>query len=259
MLLSRDGEPASRPVSAEGAAQSDRVRAEQSWRLDDDVRIKVVRATALSVIDGDSVVFRLADGRKEEVRLIGVDAPDQGFRRDVYVSEAAEYTKKKLLGEPEVFLEIGADERDRLGRLLVYVWQVKPTPRPTAAEVRGRMLNASILLDGYARPFPRKPNVEYPNSRYTVLFDAYASEARSQVRGLWDPMFKELAGSDSSWSQKPPKPPITSPFAGNRTSKKFHLPSCENAQAMKLSNRVPLETRREALKLGYVPCGICRP
>jgi len=46
-------------------------------------------------------------------------------------------------------------------------------------------------------------------------------------------------------------------YIGNRTSLKFHRPSCSGLPAP--SNRIRFDSRDEALSAGYAPCGLCRP
>jgi micrococcal nuclease len=65
-------------------------------------------------------------------------------------------------------VEIGAEPRDRYGRLLVYL------------TVDGRMFNADLVRDGYATPLAIAPNV-----RYAQRFARLAGEARRAGRGLW--------------------------------------------------------------------------
>ena len=46
----------------------------------------------------------------------------------------------------------------------------------------------------------------------------------------------------------------------NKSSKKFHIPSCSSVSDMKAKNRVDFYgTREEAINMGYEPCGRCRP
>ncbi len=46
----------------------------------------------------------------------------------------------------------------------------------------------------------------------------------------------------------------------NRSSKKFHLPSCANGQKIKEENRLTYTgTQRELKEDGYSPCGNCLP
>ncbi|MGN1231010.1 MAG: ComEC/Rec2 family competence protein [Anaerotignum sp.] len=46
-------------------------------------------------------------------------------------------------------------------------------------------------------------------------------------------------------------------YIGNKNSKKFHTEECSSLPAE--SNRVYLESREEAISLGYEPCGSCKP
>jgi len=48
------------------------------------------------------------------------------------------------------------------------------------AEVRAKMLNAQLLLDGYAAVSTYPPNV-----KYVELFTRYQAEAREAGAGLW--------------------------------------------------------------------------
>ena len=49
-------------------------------------------------------------------------------------------------------------------------------------------------------------------------------------------------------------------FILNKSSKKFHLPSCTYAQSIKEDNREEFTGKREDLILqGYDPCGTCDP
>ena len=46
----------------------------------------------------------------------------------------------------------------------------------------------------------------------------------------------------------------------NTNSHKFHLPDCPGVASMKAENRQSFTgTREEALELGYLPCGTCKP
>lgn len=50
---------------------------------------------------------------------------------------------------------------------------------------------------------------------------------------------------------------MTTGYIGNAKSKKFHYPSCHSLPAE--HNRVIFNSREEAIKSGYSPCGNCRP
>lgn len=48
-------------------------------------------------------------------------------------------------------------------------------------------------------------------------------------------------------------------YIGNKSSKKFHDPSCSSVGQMKDANKVELHGRDEAIRQGYDPCGRCKP
>jgi micrococcal nuclease len=91
---------------------------------------------------------------------------------------ASDYTKAQLTGK-NVFLETDAQERDKYGRLLAYVWLSQPTAI-TDTEIRTRMFNARLLLDGYTQLMTIAPNVKYVD-----YFTKYQAAAREASMGLW--------------------------------------------------------------------------
>lgn len=73
--------------------------------------------TVVHVFDGDSMEVR-RDGVTEQVRVIGIDAPERGECG----AEAARHQARHLLDGVEVTLVPGAeDDRDRYDRLLRYI------------------------------------------------------------------------------------------------------------------------------------------
>jgi micrococcal nuclease len=141
------------------------------------------RATVTTVNDGDTVVVRLR-GRREHVRLMGVDCPelhdspklDRQLRRGrqtreeiVAMGARADAVTRRALLDHEVLLEYDVERRDRFGRLLAYVWLPD-----------GTLYNAVLLRDGWARILTFPPNV-----RYVDLFRRLDRQARAEHRGLW--------------------------------------------------------------------------
>jgi micrococcal nuclease len=127
------------------------------------------------VIDGDT--FELSDGRK--VRLIGVNTPESTTRTEEYGKKASNYTKSKLEGK-EVYLQKDVSETDRYGRLLRIVWLKVPTDDMNENEIRSKMFNADLVINGYAEPSTYPPDV-----KYAEYFRKFALEAREAERGLW--------------------------------------------------------------------------
>ena len=48
-------------------------------------------------------------------------------------------------------------------------------------------------------------------------------------------------------------------YIGNKNTKKFHHSYCSSVKQMKDTNKVPLNSREQAINLGYDPCGNCSP
>lgn len=209
------------------------------------VQIRTISATVLSVTDGDTFHARL-DGRDERVRLIGVNCPeiahpDLGIKEEPYGREGKAYTERTLMGRT-VWLEFDVQERDKYGRLLAYAWLEQPTSG-SEEEVRAKMFNARLLVDGYAQVMTVPPNVKYAD-----LFVKLQREAREAGKGLWGGLLAP-AGQEGG----------TASYVGNARSKKFHRADCRYAAEMSPANRVEFGSREEAVRQGYVPCKVCKP
>lgn len=117
------------------------------------------------VVDGDTL--RLEGlGR---MRLIGIDTPELHGRPEPCGRAAAAFVARLLAPGARVRYRLGAEQRDRYGRLLAYVRLPD-----------GRLLQRLLLERGYARPLTIAPNVE----RAAAFADA-AERARAARRGVW--------------------------------------------------------------------------
>jgi micrococcal nuclease len=104
-----------------------------------------------------------------KVRLIGVDTPEVFSGVECYGRRAAAFVRRVLPLGSEVRYRLGAEERDRYGRALAYVWLDD-----------GRFLNRLLLARGFAQTLTIPPNVEYAGD-----FAAAARGARGRGLGLW--------------------------------------------------------------------------
>ena len=78
------------------------------------------RGVVTHIVDGDTLDVRLASGKRERIRLIGIDTPERG---GCYAAKATERTRQLALSKPVVLRgDPTQDTRDRYGRLLAYVW-----------------------------------------------------------------------------------------------------------------------------------------
>ncbi len=111
----------------------------------------------VSVTDGDTIKVRLADGREEKVRYIGINTPEM----DQPFGEEAKSANQALVTGREVRLVRDVRERDRYGRLLRYVY------------VDGLFVNAELVRIGYAQA------VTYPRtSRSRIIWHHYNKRRR---------------------------------------------------------------------------------
>lgn len=214
------------------------------------------------VVDGDTAHIRLEDSTLEKVRFIGVDTPESTKEVEAYGKEASAFTTRELLGK-SVWLELDVEERDRYGRLLAYVWLERPADR-SDAEIRAKMFNARLALEGYAQQMTIAPNV-----RYAEWFRVYVAEARDASRGLWATGAGETStgsgssasgtGGSSAGSSAGSKVPATSSYIANSNTRKFHRNDCRYGPKISPQNRVKYDSRDDAVADGYVPCKVCRP
>lgn len=121
------------------------------------------------VVDGDTLV--VTGG--ERVRLIGIDTPEtKDPKRPVgcYGKEASAFTTSLLAGGTKVRLVGDAEQRDKYGRLLAYVYR----------RADGLFVNAELLRRGFAQLLTIPPNVAH-----TDEFVALSRQARDGSQGLW--------------------------------------------------------------------------
>jgi micrococcal nuclease len=200
--------------------------------------ISLLPAAVVRAVDGDTIHVRLSGGVEERVRFIGVDTPESTRKVEPYGKEAAAHTEKRLSGGT-VYLEMDVAERDKYGRLLAYVW-LSPPENDGEAEVRAKMFNAELLLQGYAQVMTVPPNVKYAD-----LFAQFQREARENGRGLW--------------GAAPQDPEAKGAFVGSVRSNKYHYPDCRWAERISPANEIWFDSAADARAQGYEPCGACRP
>ena len=129
-----------------------------------------VAAKVQRVVDGDTFVASV-NGRRERVRVIGVDTPesvDPNRPDEPFGEEASNFAKHYLNGRT-VRMAGDVEPRDRYGRMLAYVWLAD-----------GTFWNALLAAEGYALQLTIPPNVTHAD-----LFRRLVGEARREDRGLW--------------------------------------------------------------------------
>ena len=123
------------------------------------------------VVDGDTVHVRI-DGSDERVRYIGVDTPETvkpGTPVQCFGKAASAYNHRLVDGQ-SVRLRFDAEQHDRYGRLLAYVYRARD----------GLFVNAALVRGGYATTLTIAPNTSH-----ATQFAALERRARDRRRGLW--------------------------------------------------------------------------
>jgi micrococcal nuclease len=119
------------------------------------------------VSDGDSF-DAVIQGRRERVRLIGIDAPELeqrpwGKKAKKYLEEMAAASKW------EMGIEYDMEKRDKHDRVLAYLWSRD-----------GKLVNEELLRAGLAVIFTLPPNVKYVDR-----FRTSQVIARENKAGIW--------------------------------------------------------------------------
>jgi micrococcal nuclease len=125
-------------------------------------------AVVVRVVDGDTVILR-TDGRRERVRLIGVDAPETWLRHDCFGEQATEALRHLTPPGSRVGTTPDTERHDRFGRLLLYLW----TPR-------GDFVNEELIHNGFARTMTLPPNTSHAPTLQEAEHAAQHTRA-----GLW--------------------------------------------------------------------------
>ncbi|HSW64923.1 MAG TPA: thermonuclease family protein [Dissulfurispiraceae bacterium] len=155
------------------------------------LRADAAQWRVLKILDGDSIVVSGirssgAPSRREEVRLIGIDAPEIG--QQPWGQRARRHLRVLIQKtDATVKLEFDIELRDRYGRLLAYGW--------TKNNV---LLNERMVANGYALARTVPPNVKYANRLATAQ-----KKARDRRAGLWKS--HAFATSPKEWRREHPR------------------------------------------------------
>ncbi len=122
-----------------------------------------IKCSVAKVTDAETFDCQLSDVNIERVRLIGIGIPES--IRD----GATDYSKSYLRRGVPVRLELDKKARDDYGSIVAYVYLPG-----------GKMLNALLIQEGYAKALIAPPNIKYEK-----VFLKLEGEAREQNKGLW--------------------------------------------------------------------------
>lgn len=119
------------------------------------------------IIDGDSVEANIG-GKKEQIRFIGIDAPELGQRP--WGRRSRKFLEDLISASGwQVRIEYDVEKRDQHDRILAHIWGRN-----------NKLLNEEMLSNGYAVLFTFPPNVKYVDR-----LRAAQVIARENKRGIW--------------------------------------------------------------------------
>jgi len=151
------------------------------------------KAVISAVVDGDTVDVVFGNppegcGKKERVRLIGVNTPE--LTKDppeYYAEEARDFTDKWWGANVRIVFDRVSSRRDVYGRLLAYVYLED-----------GTLFNELLIREGCGRYYG---NFAFEEERMKA-FSLAEEEARKAKKGLWGRALssrrKALSASDKS-------------------------------------------------------------
>lgn len=127
------------------------------------------------VVDGDTIEIERF-GRREEVRLIGMDTPEVVDPRKPVQCFGREASAKahEILENKQVRLEFDSltGDRDKYQRLLAYLW-----------EPDGTLYNQYMIAQGYAHEYTYQSQAY----KYQLQFKRSQADAKAGQLGFWSP------------------------------------------------------------------------
>jgi len=119
------------------------------------------------IADGDSIEAVIG-GAREQIRLIGIDAPELAQRP--WGKKAKKYLEELVAASGwELGIEYDVERRDKYNRVLAYLWTRN-----------GRLINEEMLRKGLAVLFTFPPNAKYVDRLRAVQVIA-----RENKIGIW--------------------------------------------------------------------------
>ena len=147
------------------------------------------------VVDGDTIEFN-CNGKKEKIRIIGIDTPETVHPRkpvQCFGPEASKKMKEFALNKKVALKKSKtSDNRGRYGRFLRYV------------EIKGKDIGAELIKQGYAFSYKK-----YPHERLAE-YNQFEAEAKENAIGLWSDTCnyndsKEVVSKPQTQTKKPAK------------------------------------------------------
>ena len=141
-----------------------------------------IQVELVSVVDGDTAKF-MTNGETVTVRFLGINTketvhPELG--EETYGKEGSNFTKEKLNSASKIELEFDeiADEKDKYGRYLAWVW------------IDGVLLQNLLVEEGLAETYMLQNNYKYAG-----MLQESEESAKENKLGIWS---EEISNNPSN-------------------------------------------------------------
>ena len=200
------------------------------------------------VIDGDTIVIE----KEIEIRLIGVDAPEQG---ECYYQEAKD-ALTELVQDKYIIIEKDFETKDNFGRLLRYVSIEEENPF-----LDNTFVNKYLIEKGYAGLMPKTINKEYWG-----ILESARNEARRQNIGIWSVCERKQESTNVHPQEADDKPTdpdcvIKGNISKDGYGKTYFTVGCANYNRTKIDFRkgeAYFCTEKEAEAAGFIKAASCK-
>lgn len=194
------------------------------------------RGKVVGVVDGDTIKV-MREGNEVKILLAGIDCPE---KKQPFGRRAKNYTYGLAFGQ---VVRIKEKATSKYGRIIADV--ILP---------EGINLNQQLVWAGLAWWYRKQA----PDDSRLAEMETKAQKAK---RGLWAdktpiPPWEWRRGNRQDLVEKKPGKGSTL-YKGNIRSRIFHSSKCRYYDCRACT--VSLETRVEAINLGYQPCKLCKP
>lgn len=139
----------------------------------------IYSARITRVIDGETIEISTDSRRTDTVKIIGVRVTDlgRGYEKDTpsYV-----YIDRQFNGK-RIYLQLEDPPRDRANNLLAYIWLEDPKNPYDEREIERNMLNAILIIDGYAEA----TSIASDSYMTNLFFNYQDNIAKRRGLGIW--------------------------------------------------------------------------
>jgi len=200
------------------------------------------------VIDGDTIVIE----KEIEIRLISIDAPEQG---ECYYQEAKD-ALTELVQDKYIIIEKDFKAKDNFGRLLRYVSIEEENPF-----LDNTFVNKYLIEKGYAGLMPKTIN-----KKYWDILESARNKARRQNIGIWSVCERKQESTNAHPQEADDNPTdpdcvIKGNISKDGYGKTYFTVGCANYNRTKIDfskGEAYFCTEKEAETAGFIKAASCK-